>query len=255
MHMAVVDSRGTDMPLRAFAPFTQELHELADWFKACGLISVAMESTGVYWNAVYEILGQRGFEVILVNARYAKTVPGRKTDVSDGAWLRQPHSCGLLHGSFRADAVIETLRANHRQREPLVEDAAAHIQHMQKALMEMNPQLHHVSESDAALLAAVGKSIKATAAATAVLAFMPSRAVKRFCRRFPAQCLLRSDIEDRCYSGYLIGRCRCSTWKVLPQQPVCVLVSVALPRALRDAEVDLDARVDLEAVVLSHFGP
>src|SRR5277367_5579761 len=137
------------IPLAPRAPsihgtFTQDLHDLADWFKACGVASVAMESTGVYWIPAYEILEQRGFEVILVNARYAKNVPGRKTDVSDAAWLRQLHSYGLLRGSFRPDAEIATLRAYLRQRERLVEYAAAHIQHMQKALMEMNLQLHHV---------------------------------------------------------------------------------------------------------------
>lgn len=95
-----------------------------------------MGSTGVYWIPAYEILEQRGFEVILVN--------GRKTDVSDAAWLRQLHSYGLLRGSFRPDAEIATLRAYLRQRERLVEYAAAHIQHMQKVLMEMNLQLHHV---------------------------------------------------------------------------------------------------------------
>ncbi len=95
-------------------------------------------STGIYWIPAYEILEQHGFEVILVNARYAKNVPGRKTDVSDAAWLRQLHSYGLLRGSFRPDAEIATLRAYLRQRERLVEYAAAHIQHMQKALMEMN---------------------------------------------------------------------------------------------------------------------
>ena len=108
------------------------------------MTSVAMEYTGVYWIPAYEILEQHGFEVILVNARYAKNVPGRKTDVSDAAWLRQLHSYGLLRGSFRPDAEIATLRAYLRQRERLVEYAAAHIQHMQKALMEMNLQLHHV---------------------------------------------------------------------------------------------------------------
>ena len=144
MHMAAVNPACTDMPVRTFGTFTQELHDLAEWFKACGVTSVAMESTGVYWIPVYEILEQRGFEVILVNARYAKNVPGRKTDVSDAAWLRQLHSYGLLRGSFRPDAEIATLRAYLRQRERLVEYAAAHIQHMQKALMEMNLQLHHV---------------------------------------------------------------------------------------------------------------
>ncbi|MCK1668502.1 transposase, partial [Bradyrhizobium sp. 153] len=144
MHMAAVNPACTDMPVRTFGTFTEDLHHLADWFKAYGVTSVAMESTGVYWIPVYEILEQRGFEVILVNARYAKNVPGRKSDVSDAAWLRQLHSYGLLRGSFRPDAEIATLRAYLRQRERLVEYAAAHIQHMQKALMEMNLQLHHV---------------------------------------------------------------------------------------------------------------
>lgn len=124
MHMAAVDPACTDVPVRSFGTFTRDLHELADWFRACGVTSVAMESTGVYWIPVYEILEQRGFEVILVNARYAKNVPGRKTDVSDAAWLRQLHSYGLLRGSFRPDAEIATLRAYLRQRERLVEYAA-----------------------------------------------------------------------------------------------------------------------------------
>jgi hypothetical protein len=144
MHTAAVNPASADIPVRMFGTFTSDLHDLADWFKACGVTSVAMESTGVYWIPVYEILEQRGFNVILVNARYAKNVPGRKTDVSDAAWLRQLHSYGLLRGSFRPDAEIATLRAYLRQRERLVEYAAAHIQHMQKALMEMNLQLHHV---------------------------------------------------------------------------------------------------------------
>src|ERR1700726_5203814 len=144
MHMAAVDPACTDTPVRAFGTFTQDLPDLADWFKACGVTSVAMESTGVYWIPVYEILEQRGFEVILVNARYAKNVPGRKSDVSDAAWLRQLHSYGLLRGSFRPDAEIATLRAYLRQRERLVEYAAGHIQHIQKGLMEMNLQLQHV---------------------------------------------------------------------------------------------------------------
>src|SRR5438477_2106596 len=92
----------------------------------------------------YEILEQHGFEVILVNARYAKNVPGRKTDVSDAAWLRQLHSYGLLRGSFRPPAEIAALRAYLRQRERLLDYGAAHIQHIQKALIQMNLQLHHV---------------------------------------------------------------------------------------------------------------
>ena len=144
MHMAAVNPAACETPVKAFGTFTQDLHALADWFKACGVPSVAMDSTGVYWIPAFEVLEARGFEVILVNARYAKNVPGRKTDVSDAGWLRQLHSYGLLRGSFRPDAEIATLRAYLRQRERLVEYAAAHIQHMQKALMEMNLQLHHV---------------------------------------------------------------------------------------------------------------
>ena len=144
MHMAAVSPDVCDTPVRAFGTFTQDLHNLADWFEACGVTSVAMESTGVYWIPAFEVLEARGFDVILVNARYAKNVPGRKTDVSDAGWLRQLHSYGLLRGSFRPVAEIATLRAYLRQRERLVEYGAAHIQHMQKALMEMNLQLHHV---------------------------------------------------------------------------------------------------------------
>ena len=127
MHMAAVNPACTDEPVRTFGTFTRDLHSLADWFKTCGVTSVAMESTGVYWIPAYEILEQRGFEVILVNARYAKNVPGRKTDVSDAAWLRQLHSYGLLRGSFRPDAEVAPLRAYLRQQERLVEYAAAHI--------------------------------------------------------------------------------------------------------------------------------
>lgn len=144
MHMAAVNPDHSDKPIQAFGTFTHDLHALADWFESCKVTSVAMESTGVYWIPAYEILEQRGFDVILVNARYAKNVPGRKTDVSDAAWLCQLHSFGLLRGSFRPDGEIATLRSYLRQRERLIEYSAAHIQHMQKALMEMNLQLHHV---------------------------------------------------------------------------------------------------------------
>jgi transposase len=105
MHMAAVNPACADIPVRMFGTFTSDLHDLADRFKACGVTSVAMESTGVYWIPVYEILEQRGF-------RFAKNVPGSKTDVSDAARLRQLHSYGLLRGSFRPDAEIATLRAS-----------------------------------------------------------------------------------------------------------------------------------------------
>ena len=103
-----------------------------------------MESTGVYWIPAYEILEQRGFEVVLVNARDAKHVPGRKTDVSNAQWLRRLHEYGLLRASFQPRGDVAALRAYLRQRERLLDYAAAHIQHMQKALTQMNIQLHHV---------------------------------------------------------------------------------------------------------------
>ena len=108
MHMAAVNPNTDDNPVRAFGTFTGDLHDMARWFKACGVTSVAMESTGVYWIPAYEVLEEHGFHVILVNARYAKNVPGRKTDVSDAAWLQRLHSYGLLRASFgRQTALLE----------------------------------------------------------------------------------------------------------------------------------------------------
>jgi transposase len=144
MHVAAVGAERDEQPVRTFGTFTDELHRLADWFARCGITTIAMESTGVYWIPVFEILQQRGFEVMVVNAREAKHVPGRKTDVSDAQWLQRLHEYGLLRASFRPQAEIAGLRAYLRQRERLLDYAASHIQHMQKALMQMNLQLHHV---------------------------------------------------------------------------------------------------------------
>src|SRR3954451_9053348 len=144
LHGAAVRPGSDPKPVRTFGTFTTDLHRLADWFEQCGGETVAMESTGVYWIPLYEILDQRGFEVVVVNARDAKHVPGRKTDVTDAAWLQRLHEYGLLRASFRPKGEIATLRSYLRQRERLLEGAAAHIQHMQKALTEMNLQLHHV---------------------------------------------------------------------------------------------------------------
>ena len=144
MHVAAVGPDRDADPVRTFRTFTDDLHRLADWFARCGVKTVAMESTGVYWIPVFEILEQRGFEVMVVNDRDAKHVPGRKTDVSDAEWLQRLHEYGLLRPSFQPQAEIAGLRAYLRQRERLLDYAAAHIQHMQKALMQMNLQLHHV---------------------------------------------------------------------------------------------------------------
>ena len=141
--VAVPDDRDPQ-PVREFRSFTNALIELADWLTACDIDTIAMESTGVYWIPLYEILEARGFTVLLVNARHVKNVPGRKSDVSDCRWLQQLHTFGLLHGSFRPTAEITAIRTLMRHRDTLVAEAAACIQRMQKALTLMNLQLHNV---------------------------------------------------------------------------------------------------------------
>jgi transposase len=130
--------------VRSFATFTQDLYLLADWLNQCGLKTVAMESTGVYWIPLFQILEQRGFEVCLVNARHVKNVPGRRTDVCDCQWLQFLHSVGLLRASYRPEQDVCAIRSLLRHRESLVQMAATHVNHMQKALDQMNIQLHHV---------------------------------------------------------------------------------------------------------------
>lgn len=130
--------------VRQFGHFTQELERLADWLVQLGVTTVAMESTGVYWIPLFEVLEERGLEVLLVDARRVKQVPGRKTDVLDCQWLQQLHTYGLLAGAFRPPEQVCALRSYLRQRETLVRGAAAQIQHMQKALTQMNLQLHTV---------------------------------------------------------------------------------------------------------------
>jgi transposase len=143
-HVVAVPLDLSPEPVRSFSSFTGDLERLADWLEEIGITTVAMESTGVYWIPAFEILEARGLEVLLVNARHVKSVPGRKTDVNDAQWLQQLHSYGLLRGSFRPQEEVATLRAFVRQRGRLTQYATAHIQHMQKALMQMNVQLHHV---------------------------------------------------------------------------------------------------------------
>jgi len=128
-------------PVRRYGMFTRDLYEMAAWLKQCGVESVAMESTGVYWIPVFQILERRGISVALVNAKYAKNVAGRKSDWLDCQWLRILHSFGLLAGSFQPTADIATLRCYLRHRQMLIEYAGAHIQHMQKSLTQMNLQL------------------------------------------------------------------------------------------------------------------
>jgi transposase len=131
-------------PVRRFGTFTQDLLLLADWLKGCGIGTVAMEATGVYWIPLFQILEEQGIEVCLVNARHVKHVPGRKSDAADCQWLQHLHSVGLLRGSFHPPQAVRAVRAVLRHRDSLVKMAASHVQHMQKALTQMNLQLHHV---------------------------------------------------------------------------------------------------------------
>ena len=143
-HVVAVPPELCDEPVQTFQAFTADIERMADWLVRLGVRTVAMESTGVYWVPVFEVLEGRGLEVIVTNAREARAVPGRKSDVNDAQWLRRLHACGLLRASFRPAGDIAALRAYLRLRERHVEYAAAHIQHMQKALTFMNLQLHHV---------------------------------------------------------------------------------------------------------------
>lgn len=143
-HWVAVAPEGRAESVREFGVFTADLYRIADWLKQCGVKRVALESTGVYWIPLFEVLEERKFEVRLVDARKVKNVSGRKSDLLDCQWLRQLHSYGLLAGAFRPAEEVLPLRAYLRQRQMLVEYAARHIQHMQKALQLMNVRLDNV---------------------------------------------------------------------------------------------------------------
>jgi hypothetical protein len=143
--MFVAVSPGADEhPVRVFTTFTEDLHRLADWLTQCGVTTVAMEATGVYWIPLYEILEQRGVRPCLVNARHMKNVPGRRTDWHECQWLQFLHSVGLLRAAFRPEEDICAVRTVLRHRSELVMAATQHVQHMHKALTQMNLQIHHV---------------------------------------------------------------------------------------------------------------
>jgi transposase len=141
--VAVPADRDTES-VRSFPSFTQDLHALADWLQLCRIDTVAMESTGVYWIPLFQILEARGIEVHLVNAQHVHHVPGRKSDVLDCQWLQYLHSVGLLRASFRPEQSVCEIRSLMRHRESLVQIASVHVQHMQKSLDQMNLQIHHV---------------------------------------------------------------------------------------------------------------
>jgi transposase len=144
-HWVCVPADRDAQPVQKFSAFTCDLHRLADWLTACRVTTVAMESTGVYWIPLFQILEARGFEVALVNARHVKNVPGRpKTDRFDCRWLQKLHSYGLLAPSFRPPEDICRLRSLLRHRDNLIQMTVKHIQHMHKSLDQMNLHLHHV---------------------------------------------------------------------------------------------------------------
>jgi transposase len=143
-HWVAVPPHASDVPVREFGAMTADLNELADWLLGCGVEVVALESTGVYWIPVYEVLEQRGLAVWLVDARQVKYVPGRKSDVQDCQWLQKLMRHGLLRGAFRPSAEVCAIRAVSRQREVLLTQQASWVQRMQKALVQMNLQLTEV---------------------------------------------------------------------------------------------------------------
>ena len=143
-HYASVPPSRDSQPVREFGCTTAELKAMADWLKQCRIRTVAMQSTGVYWVAVYDILEQAGLEVYLVNARDTKNLPGRKSDVQESQWLMKLHTYGLLRNSFRPSQEIRVMRTYWRQRNDLVRSAGRHILRMQKTLTQMNLQLANV---------------------------------------------------------------------------------------------------------------
>jgi transposase len=145
-HFAAVPVGRDQETVRQFGAYTEELYRLAEWLKQCDIDTVVMESTGVYWIPLFQVLQERGFEVKLVDPRRLKHVPGRKTDVLDCQWLQQLHTFGLLSGAFRPEDQVCVLRSYLRQRAMLVRYASHHIQHMQKALTQMNLKLQQVVE-------------------------------------------------------------------------------------------------------------
>lgn len=143
-HYVAVPADRDEQPVRKFGCFTPDLHAMARWLKSCGMETVAMESTGVYWVPVFEVLEQYKLDVILVDARHVKHVPGRKSDVMDCQWIQRLHSYGLLAGAFRPQEDVCVLRSYWRHRQGLVDSCARQIHLIHKALEQMNIQLHKV---------------------------------------------------------------------------------------------------------------
>lgn len=217
--MAVPEGRDRDgQAVRHFGTLTGELQALADWLIECKIDTVAMEATGVYWIALFQILEARGIEVCLVNARHVKNVPGRKSDVQDCQWLQYLHSVGLLNGSFRPPAEVVAVRSLIRHRESLSRSANQYLLRLQKSLDQMNVLLHHaVSDITGVTGQAILDAILSGERDPAVLA----RLRDRRCRKSEEQIAeaLRGDwreehlftlgqsLEAWCYHQQLIADC------------------------------------------------
>src|SRR5215813_4806508 len=143
-HYVAVPPSLDPQPVRCYGCTTAELRKMAEWLRQCGIRTVALQSTGVYWIAAYDILEETNLEVYLGNARETKNLPGRKTDVQESQWLMKLHTYSLLRNSFRPSQEIRTLRTYWRQRQDLVRSGGRHIQRMQKVLTQMNIQLANV---------------------------------------------------------------------------------------------------------------
>lgn len=143
-HWVAVPRHLAEESVREFGAMTDDLNAMADWMLACGVDTVALESTGVYWIPVYEVLEQRGLKVWLVDARQMKYVPGRKSDVQDCQWIQKLMSLGFLRAAWRPDSEVCVVRAVARQREVLLIEQASWVQRMQKSLVQMNIQLTEV---------------------------------------------------------------------------------------------------------------
>ncbi len=144
IYIAIPDDNRASETEHCYDTFTQDLHKAAKWLQSCRIKSVTMESTGVYWILIFQILKAYGFEVLLVNARHVKNVPGRKTDVQDCQWLQYLHSVGLVRGSYRLAQDVCAIRSLLRHRDSMVKISATHVQHIHKALTQMNLQIHNV---------------------------------------------------------------------------------------------------------------
>ncbi|HKG67761.1 MAG TPA: IS110 family transposase [Segetibacter sp.] len=144
MHAVAVPAGRDNECIKIFGSFTEDLKEIIKWLIKCGIETVAMESTGVYWKPLFNMLIQHGFEAYLVNSKHTRNVTGRKNDESDAAWIQRLHSCGLLKSSFLPDDHQETLRTLVRHRRTLINDSSRHILRMQKALELMNVKIHIV---------------------------------------------------------------------------------------------------------------